>query len=186
MRYSLYPPCGLRTDIVTHGRSEQDCVNTRYAWRCHPQGLDDTLQVQTEKSLNNVPHCEVLYGSGHTHRVLDPLVRRNLHWEIPLVGGKNASLGEMYRELASQGVKVPNGFAISADAYREFLWGTKLDRTIEEILLGLIGICGQAPSDYPDFAKFLVEQGIDSISLNPDTVLKTTVAVLEMENVLRR
>jgi len=36
--------------------------------------------------------------------------------DIPLVGGKNASLGEMYSELASQGVKVPNGFAITADA----------------------------------------------------------------------
>ena len=48
--------------------------------------------------------------------------------DIPLVGGKNASLGEMYRELASQGVKVPNGFAITADAYREFLRGTKLER----------------------------------------------------------
>jgi len=44
-----------------------------------------------------------------------------------------------------------------------------------------IGICGQAPSDYPDFARFLVEQGIDSISLTPDAVLKTTLAVLEME-----
>jgi len=44
-----------------------------------------------------------------------------------------------------------------------------------------IGICGQAPSDYPEFAQFLVEQGIDSISLNPDTVLKTTLAVLETE-----
>ncbi|GIX49435.1 MAG: phosphoenolpyruvate synthase [Candidatus Tectimicrobiota bacterium] len=44
-----------------------------------------------------------------------------------------------------------------------------------------IGICGQAPSDYPDFAQFLVEQGIDSISLNPDAVLKTTLAILEME-----
>jgi pyruvate,water dikinase len=49
-----------------------------------------------------------------------------------------------------------------------------------------IGICGQAPSDYPDFAEFLVEQGIDSISLNPDTVLKTTLAVLEKENALPR
>ena len=49
-----------------------------------------------------------------------------------------------------------------------------------------IGICGQAPSDYPDFAKFLVEQGIDSISLNPDTVLKTTVAILEKEKALRK
>jgi pyruvate, water dikinase len=49
-----------------------------------------------------------------------------------------------------------------------------------------IGICGQAPRDYPDFAKFLVEQGIDSISLNPGTVLKTTVAVVEIESVLQR
>ena len=44
-----------------------------------------------------------------------------------------------------------------------------------------IGICGQAPSDYPEFAQFLVEEGIDSISLNPDTVLKTTSAILHTE-----
>jgi pyruvate,water dikinase len=44
-----------------------------------------------------------------------------------------------------------------------------------------IGICGQAPSDYPDFARFLVDEGIDSISLNPDTVLKTTVDILNYE-----
>jgi pyruvate,water dikinase len=44
-----------------------------------------------------------------------------------------------------------------------------------------IGICGQAPSDYPEFAQFLVEQGINSISLNPDTVLKTTLAILAQE-----
>jgi pyruvate, water dikinase len=43
------------------------------------------------------------------------------------------------------------------------------------------GICGQAPSDYPDFAKFLVEQGIDSISLNPDTLISTSRLVLEVE-----
>ncbi|MDH5252584.1 MAG: phosphoenolpyruvate synthase, partial [Nitrospira sp.] len=44
-----------------------------------------------------------------------------------------------------------------------------------------IGICGQAPSDYPEFARFLVEQGIESMSLNPDAVVKTTMAVLEQE-----
>jgi pyruvate, water dikinase len=45
-----------------------------------------------------------------------------------------------------------------------------------------IGICGQAPSDYPDFAQFFAEQDMDSTSLNPDTVLKTTVAIVEKEN----
>jgi len=44
-----------------------------------------------------------------------------------------------------------------------------------------IGLCGQAPSDYPEFARFLVEQGIDSISLNPDAVLKTVVAIAAIE-----
>lgn len=48
-----------------------------------------------------------------------------------------------------------------------------------------IGICGQAPSDYPDFAQFLVEQGIDSISLNRDTIISTTVAILEKERTLK-
>jgi pyruvate,water dikinase len=47
-----------------------------------------------------------------------------------------------------------------------------------------IGICGQAPSDYPEFARFLVEQGIDSISLNPDVVVKTTLAIAELEQSL--
>ncbi|MBU6160950.1 MAG: phosphoenolpyruvate synthase [Myxococcales bacterium] len=47
-----------------------------------------------------------------------------------------------------------------------------------------IGICCQAPSDYPEFVKFLVEQGIDSVSLSPDTVMKTRLAVLEIEAAL--
>jgi pyruvate,water dikinase len=44
-----------------------------------------------------------------------------------------------------------------------------------------IGICGQAPSDYPEFARFLVEQGIDSISLNPDSVVKTRLEIAKAE-----
>ncbi len=44
-----------------------------------------------------------------------------------------------------------------------------------------VGICGQAPSDFPEFAEFLVEQGIDSISLNPDTVAKTRFNIAETE-----
>ncbi len=47
-----------------------------------------------------------------------------------------------------------------------------------------IGICGQAPSDYPEFARFLVEKGISSISLNADTVLQTTQLILKVEEEL--
>ncbi len=49
-----------------------------------------------------------------------------------------------------------------------------------------VGICGQAPSDYPEFAAFLVEKGIDSISLNPDALLRTLEAVVEAEKRLGR
>jgi pyruvate,water dikinase len=48
------------------------------------------------------------------------------------------------------------------------------------------GLCGQAPSDYPEMAQYLVEIGIDSMSLNPDAVLKTTLNVLEVEKRLGR
>ena len=44
-----------------------------------------------------------------------------------------------------------------------------------------VGICGQAPSDYPDMAKYLVELGIDSISATPDTVLHVTRQALQVE-----
>ena len=48
-----------------------------------------------------------------------------------------------------------------------------------------IGICGQAPSDYPEFARFLVREGIDSLSLNPDTVIRTTLDILKQEKGLK-
>ena len=49
-----------------------------------------------------------------------------------------------------------------------------------------VGICGQGPSDHPSFAKFLVEQGIESMSLNPDSIIKTTIAVAKVEARMRK
>ncbi len=49
-----------------------------------------------------------------------------------------------------------------------------------------VGICGQAPSDYPEFAQYLVQLGIDSISLNPDTMINTVRQILEVEQRLGR
>lgn len=48
------------------------------------------------------------------------------------------------------------------------------------------GLCGQAPSDYPDFAEFLVKEGIDSMSLNPDAIMKISLRVSELEKELSR
>src|SRR5438132_5955398 len=57
--------------------------------------------------------------------------------DVPLVGGKNASLGEMYRALSAHGVYIPNGFAITADAYRLFLREAHVEQQIQAILLDL-------------------------------------------------
>jgi pyruvate,water dikinase len=48
-----------------------------------------------------------------------------------------------------------------------------------------VGICGQGPSDFPDFAQFLVEEGIDSISVTPDSMIRTIKAIAEVEKVAR-
>lgn len=57
--------------------------------------------------------------------------------DIPLVGGKNASLGEMYAKLTKKGVDIPNGFAITAEGYRHFLRSNGLEEKIKEALQGL-------------------------------------------------
>jgi pyruvate,water dikinase len=67
-----------------------------------------------------------------------------------------------------------------------------VERLVEEIIAKClarkkyVGICGQGPSDYPDFAQFLVSKGIESISLNPDTVVRTTVAIAEEEKRMKK
>src|ERR1051325_10384808 len=57
--------------------------------------------------------------------------------DLPQVGGKNASLGEMTAALAAAGIRVPGGFATTADAFREFLAGNDLERRITEKLKSL-------------------------------------------------
>ena len=49
-----------------------------------------------------------------------------------------------------------------------------------------IGICGDAPSSYPEFAEFLVDCGIDSISLSPDAVVKTLMVIANKEKAMER
>jgi len=67
--------------------------------------------------------------------------------DVALVGGKNASLGEMYRELTPQGIKVPNGFAVTAEAYRDMLTAAGAWEALHEALDGL------DPDDVADLAR---------------------------------
>jgi pyruvate,water dikinase len=57
--------------------------------------------------------------------------------DVPVVGGKNASLGEMYRELTGKGIKIPNGFAITAEAYWHVIKSAGILDPIEETMAGL-------------------------------------------------
>ena len=57
--------------------------------------------------------------------------------DIPQVGGKNASLGEMRRELISKGVNVPDGFAVTAFAYRSLIESAALSEKIRQVLVDL-------------------------------------------------
>lgn len=57
--------------------------------------------------------------------------------DVPLVGGKNASLGEMYRELTGEGIKIPNGFAITAEAYWYVVKSAGILDQLKETMAGL-------------------------------------------------
>jgi pyruvate, water dikinase len=92
--------------------------------------------------------------------------------DVALVGGKNASLAMVAFEFDERD---PGVLAILKQAVE----GAKRNGRHS-------GICGQAPWDYLEIAKYLVEIGIDSMSLSPDSVLKTMRTVVELEKELGR
>lgn len=162
-------------------------------------------KVRREMGLSNlklmIPFCRTIEEG---RKVLAEMANHGLHrgenglevyvmCEIP----SNVILADQFAELF-------DGFSIGSNDLTQLILGVDRD---SEIVAGLfdernpavkamiasvihaareqgakIGICGQAPSDYPEFTEFLVREGIDSVSLNPDAVVKTTRLILEIEN----
>jgi pyruvate,water dikinase len=164
-------------------------------------------KVRDEMGLSNVklmvPFCRTVDEGKEVIRVMG---------ENGLTQGENGLEFYMMVEIPSNVILIEkfgeifDGFSIGSNDLTQLSLGLDRDSSLvahifderNEAVLELIrtaiskaktigkkiGICGQAPSDYPEFARFLVECGIDSMSLNADTVIKTTLDILETEKKL--
>ena len=166
-------------------------------------------RVRDEMGLSNVilmiPFCRRV---EEAKRVLDYMA------QLGLKRGENGLEIYVMCEIPNNVIQIDafsqyfDGFSIGSNDLTQLTLGVDRDSAIlaenfderdpgvkEIIRLAVVGarrnnkhcgLCGQAPSDYPEMAEFLVEIGIDSMSLNPDTVLQTTQCVLETERRLQR
>lgn len=160
-------------------------------------------KVREEMGIDNiivmVPFCRTVEEGEMVIQTME---------EFGLKKGENKLQVYMMVEIPSNVIlinkfsKIFDGFSIGSNDLTQLLLGVDRDSNLVshvynernesvKIMIKLaiegakinkkkIGICGQAPSDFPDFAEFLLKNKIDSISLNPDTVLKTRVALTKM------
>ena len=161
--------------------------------------------VREQLGLMNVavmiPFCRTV---GELHRVQDTmkefgLARRHKGLELFLMAELPSNI-----LLAAEFARHIDGFSIGSNDLTQLTLGLdrdsalvahlydERDPAVKMMLRMLIrtaksagvkvGICGQGPSDFPDFAQFLVEEGIDSLSVTPDSIIKTVRAICEVEN----
>ncbi|MCF8119768.1 MAG: phosphoenolpyruvate synthase [Deltaproteobacteria bacterium] len=165
------------------------------------------LRVREEMGLENVlimiPFCRTLQEADRVLEVLgeNGLARGKNGLEVYVMCEipSNVTLAEKFAERF-------DGFSIGSNDLTQLILGVDRDSSeladifderneavkqeISRLLQSArktnskVGICGQAPSDYPDFAAFLVQEGIDSISLNPDSVIPVKKRIAEVESSL--
>jgi pyruvate,water dikinase len=182
---------------------------SRYYSPLYREGFDlecrAIKRVREEIGLDNViimiPFCRTLEEADHVLNVLaeNGLERHSNGLQIYVMAEIPSNI-----ILAEQFAQRFDGFSIGSNDLTQLTLGVDRDSTllaplfderneaIKDMIHNLIvsahktgtkvGICGQAPSDYPEFAAFLVQSGIDSISLNPDSVLKVKERVAQEEH----
>lgn len=160
-------------------------------------------KVREEMGLTNlsvmIPFCRTVEEGKKVIKVMEEhgLERKSLNVYVMCEIPANVILAEEFLEVF-------DGMSIGSNDLAQLALGidrdgnekikgisNENDPTVKELISKVIkvckskgkyiGICGQAPSDYPEFAKFLVEAGIDSISLNPDTAIKMRQKIYEEE-----
>ncbi len=167
------------------------------------------VKVREEMGLNNlkimVPFCRTIEEGKKVLKVLA---------DNGLKRGKNGLEIYVMCEipsnviLAEEFAKIFDGFSIGSNDLTQLALGVDRDselvshvydernKAVKDLVSTVIkaarkhkskiGICGQAPSDFPDFAQFLVKEKIDTISLIPDTVIKTSIAINKTEKKLKK
>lgn len=175
-----------------------------FALECHAlRKVRDDLGLTNIKAM--IPFCRTI---EEAHNVLGIMSDNGLR------RGENGFQAYMMVEipsnviLADQFADLFDGFSIGSNDLTQLTLGVDRDNhtiahvydenndAVKQLIKWVIkigkqkgikvGLCGQAPSDYPEFARFLVEEGIGSISLAPDTVVKTTIDLSKTEEKLGR
>ena len=117
--------------------------------------------------------------------------------DVPLVGGKNASLGEMYRVLSGEGVKVPNGFATTAQAYRDYLEDNglrdRIQRALDELdvddvdALAVTGakirgwiVDGELPEKMAEELQTAYQQMAEEYGAEPDVAVRSSATAEDL------
>lgn len=203
-----YEPIESNPMIGWRGASRYYSKNFLPAFKLECQALK---RVRDELGLTNlkimIPFCRTVEEGQRVLKIMEEngLKRGQNGLEVYVMAEIPANI-----ILAEKFAKIFDGFSIGSNDLTQLTLGIDRDsggtlevagvsneknEAVKELIRQLIsvakktktkvGICGQAPSDFPDFAEFLVECGIDSISLIPDSIIKTTIAVNAKEKSLK-